>query len=110
MAAPSGSDERLRPQTIHEVFKTQWEAAARDDPATKSVPKISKEALDLMSELTRLFVVEAVHRSATIGIARARKDRRNQLLGLNLGGDESKPELKLEDVEVALPQLLLDFS
>ncbi|KAI9149694.1 hypothetical protein H9P43_009871 [Blastocladiella emersonii ATCC 22665] len=97
MSSSSGSKEHLRPETIHEVFKTQWPAGQQ--------PKITKEALEMVGEMVRLFTTEAIHRSATISVARARREQKFQTALA-----ATKPELSIQDLEVILPQLLLDFS
>jgi hypothetical protein len=63
---------------------------------------VSKEALDLLCELTRLFTLEAIHRSTTVCLSSSRQNSRIVEL-------EGKPALTIHDLEMILPQLMLDF-
>ncbi|KNE60531.1 hypothetical protein AMAG_05912 [Allomyces macrogynus ATCC 38327] len=90
----SSKDSVPRPETLLEVFKGQW-----TDPSLK----MNKEALDLAVQLTRLFTLEALHRSAAACVTRSRRSHHNVAL-------EGEPEIQIADLEMVLPQLLLDFS
>ncbi|KAI9290301.1 centromere protein X [Umbelopsis sp. AD052] len=72
-------------ETIQNVFKAQWK-----DSGTKA----NKDAIQLSTELLRIFTVEAVHRAV---------DEANKDAG---GGSQT---LQVEHLEKILPQLMLDF-
>ncbi|KAG2186571.1 hypothetical protein INT44_002795 [Umbelopsis vinacea] len=79
-------------ETIQNVFKAQWK-----DSGTKAVIQrnvANKDAIQLSTELLRIFTVEAVHRAV---------DEANKDAG---GGSQT---LQVEHLEKILPQLMLDF-
>ena len=86
----------LLTRILHSFFIHQDDS---DGPQTR----ISSTAVSALSEYSRTFVREAIHRAAE---ERGREEKRR---GVAVGGVAGEVFLEVEDLEKVGPQLVLDF-
>ncbi|KAI9218860.1 hypothetical protein BC828DRAFT_387499 [Blastocladiella britannica] len=86
-------------------------ASGASAPAAPGTLKLGKDAQDALAELARLYTIEAVQRAARVATMRAARERpRSTDPTTGSGINSGVVDVQIGDLEVVLPQLMLDFS